>query len=404
MASNPCSEYMFLDDTACNLASLNLVKFLKNGKFDHELFSGAVQLWSLVLEISVSMASYPSKEIALRSFEYRTLGLGYANMGGLFMRLGLAYDSDEARNLAGAISALMSGEGYRASAWMAERLGPFTHFEANKDDFMRVMKNHASACDKEPSLVGVSHKPCGLSSDFPSSQEVVKAARASWKNGLEALAINGARNAQMSAIAPTGTISLLMDCDTTGIEPDYSLIKYKSLAGGGSARIVNQSTQHALTLLGYSKEQQEEMIAFILKENGVDGAPFLDPLHYSIFDCATSIQKQGRALSVECHLSMMASVQPFVSGAISKTINIPAESQVLEVKEAFLRAYNLGLKAVAIYRDRSKLSQPLSQIKEDSLRLSAFSHLACLNCGKKMLVPTGTCMRCENCGESTSCS
>lgn len=380
-ASNPCSEYMFLDDTACNLASINLVKFDKpegKGKntFDSTSFRHACRLWTLVLEISVAMAQYPSQVIAKKSHDYRTLGLGFANLGALLMRRGFAYDSDEAREFAGAISALLGGEAYLTSTLLAQELGPFERFQANSKDMQRVLRKHS-----ELVIEGQTFK------------ELWKEAKELWQVVLANAEKYGVRNAQVTAIAPTGTIGLVMDCDTTGVEPDYSLVKDKSLAGGGSYAIVNRSVAQALKFLGYGDQEAKEIEDFILKENSVYGAPHLKKEHYSVFDCA--VTKGEGKISPDGHLLMMAAVQPFISGAISKTINLPHDASVSDVKRIYLKGYELGLKAIAIYRDHSKLSQPLTAASSDE---------PCPLCGAKKLVRAGNCFKCDNCGESTSCS
>jgi ribonucleoside-diphosphate reductase alpha chain len=402
VASNPCSEYMFLDDTACNLASINLVKFLEEGRFNADSFKEAVKIWTIVLETSVGMASYPSPEIAKKSYEYRTLGLGFANLGGLLLRMGLPYDSKEGRSMAASLTSLLSGEAYRVSSLMAQDLGSFSLFEKNKKHCLRVLNNHYLSLYPQKQLEGVLIESNGIDRSYDSSKTLLELAEKTWQESLVLFKKFGLRNAQVSAIAPTGTISLLMDCDTTGIEPDFSLVKFKTLVSGGVAKIVNQSVDVVLDKLGHSKEERRDIEEFILKENGVVGAPYLDPKNYSLFDCAQDAQESKRFLSLGAHLLMMASVQPFVSGAISKTINLPSESTIEDVKKAYLKAYGLGLKSLAIYRDQSKLSQPLN-VSEDE-KSSLYSHLACLNCGEQMLLPAGTCMRCDNCGESTSCS
>ncbi|MCR9205134.1 MAG: adenosylcobalamin-dependent ribonucleoside-diphosphate reductase, partial [Halobacteriovoraceae bacterium] len=380
-ASNPCSEYMFLDDTACNLASLNLVKFDKENVFQIEDFIQACSLWTLVLEISVFMAHYPSKEIAKRSFEYRTLGLGFANLGALLMRRGIPYESEEGRNLGAAISSLMGATAYRTSSKMAKSYGPFKHFKENKERFLEILQRH--------------HKE---SLKIPLEEGILDVANKQWSKAIDGAKKYGLRNAQVSAIAPTGPIGLVMDCDTTGVEPDYSLVKSKNLAGGGAFSLINRSVPQALSSLGYGESERKEIEEFILKENETDGAPHLKSEHYPVFDCAVG-KKESRVISVDGHLNMMAAIQPFISGAISKTINLPSNSSVDTVSNVFKKAHELGLKAVAIYRDGSKLSQPLmSQVE------TPYSQEECPNCGFQKLIPSGTCYKCENCGESTSCT
>ncbi|MEZ5892798.1 MAG: vitamin B12-dependent ribonucleotide reductase [Parvularculaceae bacterium] len=453
-ASNPCSEYMFLDDTACNLASLNLAKFKTGSGFDADGFEHACRLWTLTLEISVLMAQYPSSEIARRSFDYRTLGLGFANLGGLLMMSGVAYDSDEARAIAAGISALMTGSAYRASAEMASAVGPFEKFADNRDAMLRVMRNHRRAC------VGLAiggpfedlnAAPQTFDADACPWAELTQSARRVWNEAYELGAINGFRNAQVSVVAPTGTIGLVMDCDTTGIEPDFALVKFKKLAGGGMLKIVNRAVPAALKTLGYSASEIADIESYAagratlngapgftfddLRREGfedrhikaledrlktafdltyaltpqalgedfcvnvlglreadlgmtgyevlrflgfsdeeihmanlyccgamtVEGAPHLKEEHYAVFDCATPCGRIGvRALSVEAHLKMMAAAQPFISGAISKTVNLPARASIGDCAKAYMLAWSLGLKSIALYRDGSKLSQPLA--------------------------------------------
>jgi ribonucleoside-diphosphate reductase alpha chain len=451
-ASNPCSEYMFLDDTACNLASLNLVRFLdENGKFDIDLFRHAVRIWTMVLEISVLMASFPSRKIAELSYRYRTLGLGYANIGSLLMRLGIPYDSDEGRSICGAITSIMTGEAYTTSAEMAGELGPFPGHEENAEHMLRVINNHRRAAYDAPAEMyeNLTIKPVGLSPET-TPPDLLAAARDVWNSAIELGTEHGFRNAQATVIAPTGTIGLVMDCDTTGIEPDFALVKFKKLAGGGFFKIINQSIPAALKTLGYSSEQIDDIVAYTvghgtledcptinhekLVEKGfteevlakveqalptsfeitnafaphvvgddflrsidfsdedlarwdldvlakigfsadeieaanawacgtmtVEGAPHLAAKHLPVFDCANRCGKRGkRAIRYEGHILMMGAAQPFISGAISKTINMPAEATVDDIKRAYYLAWQKMLKAVALYRDGSKLSQPLS--------------------------------------------
>lgn len=451
-ASNPCSEFMFLDDSSCNLASLNLVKFLNptTKAFEIELFRHAVRIWTIVLEISVLMAQFPSEEIALNSYLFRPLGLGYANMGSLFMQLGLAYDSEEARNLAGAISAIMTGQAYSTSAEMAEVLGVFKKYSINKKDMLKVIKNHRHlAYGETDKLEGVSVVPRCLDQES-TPESLLKNAQECWDEALELGQKNGYRNAQVTVIAPTGTIGLVMDCDTTGIEPDYALVKLKKLIGGGYFKIANQSVPAGLQALGYTQEEIKQITDYMtgtgslnnpsainftsLKEKGftdeelnkidaslksafdinfvftkltigesvierlgisnetyskenfnllyelgfsrqdvdtankiicgtmtIEGAPILKPEHYSVFDCASKCGIMGsRFISYNGHIMMMSAVQPFVSGAISKTINIPNETTFEEIEDIHMKSWKLGLKAIALYRDGSKVSQPLN--------------------------------------------
>ncbi|MEO0481864.1 MAG: vitamin B12-dependent ribonucleotide reductase [Planctomycetota bacterium] len=459
-ASNPCSEYMFLDDTACNLASLNLAKFLdENGEFQLELFEHATRIWTIVLEISVLMASFPSREIAERSYRYRTLGLGYANLGTVLMRLGLAYDSPEGRAIAGAITAILCGRSYETSAEMAGELGAFPGFQKNRQHMLRVMRNHRRAAYADPSAdyEGLTITPHGLD-EKRCPDALLKAARVSWDRALELGQKNGYRNAQVTVIAPTGTIGLVMDCDTTGVEPDFALVKFKKLAGGGYFKIINQSLPLAFKRLGYTTAQIDDIVSYAvgrktlagapflnhetLKARGfgdeqlqilesalegafeigfvfnaatlgedfckqklglddrqltdfrfdlldhlgfskaqvaqandyvcgtmtVEGAPHLKDEHLPVFDCANRCGKIGRRfIAFQAHIDMMASVQPFISGAISKTINMPNDATVSDVRDAYERSWASMVKAVALYRDGSKLSQPLSSISEDDL-------------------------------------
>ncbi len=451
-ASNPCSEYMFLDDTACNLASLNLVKFLTaDGGFDIEAFRHAVRLWTMVLEISVLMASFPSRRIAELSYRYRTLGLGYANLGSLLMRLGKPYDSAEGRAICGAVTALMTGEAYATSAEMAAELGPFPAFADNRESMLRVIRNHRRAAYNAPAdeYEGLTVTPTGIDPDLAPA-ELLAAARRAWDRALELGEKHGYRNAQATVLAPTGTIGLVMDCDTTGIEPDFALVKFKKLAGGGFFKIINQAIPEALTRLGYSQSEIDDIVAYTighgtlegcptinpaaLRERGLDdeaigrveaalgsafelknafaphilgeellarlgfddndladwnldvlnrlgfspeeidaantwacgtmtveGAPHLKREHLAVFDCANRCGRKGRRfIRFEGHILMMAAAQPFISGAISKTINMPSDATVADVKRAYRLAWEKMLKAVALYRDGSKLSQPLS--------------------------------------------
>ena len=453
-ASNPCSEYMFLDDTACNLASVNLLKFRTDDGFDADGFEHACRLWTLTLEISVLMAQYPSAEIARRSYDYRTLGLGFANLGGLLMASGLAYDSNEGRAVAAGVSALMTGSAYRASAETAAAVGPFAHFKDNRDAMLRVLRNHRRACVGTAmggAFEGLNVEPAQFDAGACPWKALTDAARRVWNEAYELGAINGFRNAQVSAIAPTGTIGLVMDCDTTGIEPDFALVKFKKLAGGGNLKIINRAVPAALKALGYGEDEIADITHYAigrgtlkdapgvslddLREEGfedrhitaleerlktafdmtyafapqalgedfcrnilgltdgdmaatgyevlrslgfadeeihqanlfccgamtVEGAPHLKEEHYAVFDCASPCGRIGeRALSVEAHLKMMAAAQPFISGAISKTANLPGYATIGDCAKAYMLAWRMGLKAIALYRDGSKLSQPLA--------------------------------------------
>lgn len=469
-ASNPCSEYMFLDDTACNLASLNLVKFLDpvTGMFDVDEYIHACEIWTVVLEISVLMAQFPSEEIAMRSFQYRTLGLGYANIGALLMRMGLAYDSEEGRNIAAALTAIMGGTTYKVSALLAKEHGAFERYEANKEHMLKVIRNHRRAVYADSGYEGLTVNPQPLNTKLV-PKYMSEAAKKSWDEALKLGEEYGYRNAQTTVIAPTGTIGLVMDCDTTGIEPDFALVKFKKLAGGGYFKIINQSVPDALKQLGYKENQIEAIekyavghgtlvgcetinhdnlrklgftdekisiiegslesafdISFvfnrynlgdefitetlnidtekldspdlnILQELGftktdiqkandyvcgtmtIEGAPELDDKHLSVFDCANKCGRYGkRLISWEGHIRMMAAAQPYLSGAISKTINMPNEASVSEIAEAYRLSWSLMTKANAIYRDGSKLSQPLNAQAFEDLGLledyDDFSH------------------------------
>lgn len=451
-ASNPCSEYMFLDNTACNLASLNLRRFYNedNGIFDVAGFEYMVRLWTVVLEISVLMAQFPSPEVAQLSYDYRTLGLGYANLGSMLMVSGIPYDSEEARGIAGAITAIMNGVAYKTSAEMAKCLGAFPRYAENKEHMMRVMRNHrAAAYDAVDAFEGLEIAPVGINARY-CPDYLLKAATRAWDEAVQMGDLYGYRNAQATVIAPTGTIGLVMDCDTTGVEPDFALVKFKKLSGGGYFKIINQSIPAALKKLGYTPEQSDAIVKYakghgtfagapfinhqslsekgfiaaelkkldvavesafeigfvfnvynlgeeclqrlgftseqyfapdfnLLEELGftedemdaandyvcgtmtVEGAPYLKPEHLSVFDCANKCGKKGkRFIHAHGHIRMMGAVQPFISGAISKTINLPNEADIDEIKDCYYLSWKLGLKACALYRDGSKLSQPLS--------------------------------------------
>jgi len=458
--SNPCSEYMFLDDTACNLASLNLLAFLKDGAFDAAAYEHATRLWTVTLEISVTMAQFPSPEIARRSYEFRTLGLGYANIGGLLMTLGFSYDSDEGRALCGALTAILTGTSYATSAEMAGELGPFPGYAKNAEHMLRVIRNHRLAAYSEAQgYASLRSLPVALDATNCPDPLLVERARASWDRALELGRDHGFRNAQATVIAPTGTIGLVMDCDTTGIEPDFALVKFKKLAGGGYFKIINRAVPAALTRLGYDAAERKAIIDYAVGHGSLKGAPGVseerliklgfgpdelarveealgsafdikfvfnqftlgrefcievlgipadrldDPAfdllahigftakeieaanthvcgtmtlegapglreeHLGVFDCANPCGRIGkRFLSVEAHIDMMAAAQSFISGAISKTINMPNAATIEDCKEAYLRSWRKGCKANALYRDGSKLSQPLSAslIDEDT--------------------------------------
>ncbi len=353
-ASNPCSEYMFLDDTACNLASLNLMKFRKdvNGlqEFDSESFKSASAVIITAMEILVGNSSYPTPAIEQNSHDFRPLGIGFANLGALLMSRGLAYDSDEGRNLAAAIMSLLSGHTYYQSAKIAERLAPAVGFALNREPWLEVIGMHRQA-SYEMDAKGV---PADLMFE----------ARKSWDNALDHGTKHGMRNAQISVLAPTGTIAFLMDCDTTGIEPDIALVKYKWLVGGGMMKIVNNTVPEALTRLGYTSEQSAEILAHIDKQDTIEGAPHIKPEHLSVFDCAFKAKNGSRTIHYMGHLRMMSAVQPFISGAISKTVNMPNEATVAEIEKVYMEGWKMGLKAIAIYRDGSKRQQALTTSKE----------------------------------------
>jgi ribonucleoside-diphosphate reductase alpha chain len=453
-ASNPCSEYLFLDDTACNLASINLLKFKTEDGFDVAGFEHACRLWTTTLEISVAMAQYPSATIARKSHDYRTLGLGYANLGALAMASGVPYDSATARAIGAAVSSLLTGAAYRASAEMAGSIGAFPEWRANRDAMLKVIRNHRRAAvgtRQGGAFEGLKRPPRTLDAAACPWPALAKRAQTVWNEAYELGTLNGFRNAQVSAIAPTGTIGLVMDCDTTGIEPDYALVKFKKLAGGGQIKIINRSVPAALKTLAYSDREIAEIVDYVvgrgtldgapgvfpeaLREEGfadkhlkalderlklafdvtfaftpealgedfcrhilgfsddqmgnsgyqtlrdlgfsdedihaaniycvgamtIEGAPHLKLEHYSVFDCATPCGRIGeRSLSVDAHLEMMAAAQPFVSGGISKTVNLPNRATVADCGATYLKAYELGLKSIALYRDGSKLSQPLA--------------------------------------------
>ncbi|MEQ8763664.1 MAG: vitamin B12-dependent ribonucleotide reductase [Planctomycetota bacterium] len=458
-ASNPCSEYMFIDDTACNLASANLMRFYDPGtrQFDIEGYRHVCRLWTVVLEISVLMAQYPSPEIAQKSYDYRTLGLGYANLGSLLMVMGIPYDSDEGRAIAGAVTAVMTGTAYATSALMAKELGAFPRYTANRDAMLRVIRNHRRVAYDVPNkeYEGLTITPVGIPAEH-CPKDLLEAARHAWDEALELGKLHGYRNAQTTVLAPTGTIGLLMDCDTTGVEPDFALVKFKKLAGGGYFKIINESVPPALRALGYSEAQTKAIVEYCrgrgtlvgaphvnhdsLRERGFDdealakvekalgqafdirfaitphilgeefcrdtlglandqladwtfdllaslgfapdqirladeycsgtmtieGAPHLKDEHLPVFDCANRCGRKGRRfIRAEAHILMMAAAQPFLSGAISKTINMPADATVEDVKAAYEMSWKLCLKANALYREGSKLSQPLSAARDD---------------------------------------
>ncbi|WP_439378224.1 vitamin B12-dependent ribonucleotide reductase [Amycolatopsis lexingtonensis] len=349
-ASNPCSEYMHLDNSSCNLASLNLLKFVTpEGTFDAPLFARAVEFVITAMDVSICFADFPTEPIADTTRKFRQLGIGYANLGALLMALGHAYDSDGGRALAAAITSLMTGVSYRRSAEMAQVVGAYEGYARNAESHQRVMRKHAAANE----LVRTYH----------SNDAAVRAlATQEWKKGIDIGTKHGWRNAQASVLAPTGTIGFMMDCDTTGIEPDFSLVKFKKLVGGGSMQIVNQTVPRALTALGYQDEQVEAIVEYVAQNGHVVDAPGLRPEHYEVFDCAVG----ERSIAPMGHVRMMAAVQPFLSGAISKTVNMPESATVEEVEEIYFQGWKLGLKALAIYRDNCKVGQPLSTAKKES--------------------------------------
>jgi len=350
-ASNPCSEYMFLDDTACNLASLNLMKYVTtSGQFDVAAFKHAVDVTITAQEILVDNASYPTARIAENSHNFRPLGLGYANLGALLMSMALPYDSEEGRDMAGAVTALMCGEAYAQSSRIAERMGAFPGYEMNREPMLDVIRMHRDA------MRGIKLEHV--------QPDLFMAAQESWDTSLRNGEKFGFKNSQVTVLAPTGTIGFMMDCDTTGIEPDLALVKYKKLVGGGLIKIVNNTVPQALMKLGYTPEQSSEIVSHIDKNGKIEGAPYLKAEHLPIFDCSLAPQGGGRSISWTGHVKMMAAAQPFLSGAISKTINMPEESTTEDIMNAYIESWKLGLKAVAIYRDNSKRSQPLSAAKD----------------------------------------
>ncbi len=351
-ASNPCSEYMYLDDSACNLASLNLMKFVKaDGEFDIEAYKHAVRIVLTAQEIIVDNASYPTPRIGENSRDFRPLGLGYANLGALLMNRGLAYDSDGGRSYAAAITAIMQGEAELQSARISrDQGGPFAGYAENREPYLKVMRQHRDAAYRlQDSLV---------------PEDLLDAALTTWDEVIALGEKAGFRNGQVSVLAPTGTIAFLMDCDTTGVEPDIALIKYKRLVGGGYLKIVNQTVPHALKRLGYDAKQTEEIVAYIDEHETIEGAPHLKDAHLDVFDCAFKPANGSRSIHYNGHLKMMAAVQPFISGAISKTVNMPEASTPEEIAKVYIDGWKLGLKAIAVYRDNSKRSQPLNTKRE----------------------------------------
>jgi ribonucleoside-diphosphate reductase alpha chain len=345
--SNPCSEYMFLDNTACNLASLNLMRFLDDdGSFNTEAFRQAVDVFITAQDIIVDQARYPTEAITENSRRYRTLGLGYANLGALLMAKGLPYDSADGRAYAAAVTALLTGEAYCQSARLAEQQGPFTNYDENREPMLRVIDKHRAALQAHVTETVPTH--------------LADAAHEAWLEARTLGEVSGYRNAQVSVLAPTGTIAFMMDCDTTGVEPDLALVKFKNLVGGGTMKIVNRTVPMALKRLGYSLHDREEVVAYIEDHGTVEGAQPLAPEHLPIFDCALRPQEGSRSISPEGHVRMMGAVQPFISGAISKTVNMPEEATVEDVEQVFVDSWRMGLKAITVYREGSKRTQPLT--------------------------------------------
>ena len=360
-ASNPCSEYMFLDDSACNLASINLMKFVReDGEFDPVGFEAACRTLITAQEILVDNSSYPTPAIARNSHDYRPLGLGYANLGALLMSRGLPYDSDAGRDYAAAITAIMHGAAYAQSARVArDHGGPFAGYEVNREPFLRVMRKHRAALKD----IDKTHVP----------KDLMQAAKGLWDEVIEMGEEHGFRNAQSTVLAPTGTIGFMMDCDTTGVEPDIALVKYKKLVGGGLMKIVNQTVPMALGKLGYSAQQVKEIVEYIDEHETIEGAPHIKDSHLAVFDCAFKPARGVRSIHYMGHIKMVGATQPFLSGAISKTVNVPKEATVEEIEQAYIDSWRLGAKAVSIYRDGSKRTQPLNTSKDKQAAAAAVS-------------------------------
>jgi ribonucleoside-diphosphate reductase alpha chain len=353
-ASNPCSEYMFLNDSACNLASINLMKFVKaDGEFDTVSYKACIRTLITAQEIIVDNASYPSPAIEKNSHAYRPLGLGYANLGALLMSRGLPYDSDTGRDYAAALTALMTGEAYAQSARISrDHGGPFSGYEKNREPFLRVMRKHRDAMrDVNPRNIPT---------------DMYAAAKTSWDDAVELGEQHGYRNAQATVLAPTGTIGFMMDCDTTGVEPDIALVKYKKLVGGGMMKIVNQTVPMALKKLGYTQPQIDAIVEYIDTNETIEGAPGLKDAHLPVFDCAFKAAKGHRSIHYMGHIKMMGATQPFISGAISKTVNVPKDATVDDITQAYIQSWKIGAKAISIYRDGSKRTQPLNTSKDKS--------------------------------------
>ncbi len=346
-ASNPCSEYMHLDDSACNLASLNLMKFIKDdGLFNVTAFRAAVRTMTMAMDIVVAGSAYPTEKITKNAKDFRELGLGYANLGAMLMYKGLPYDSYEGRALAGAITALMTGEAYLTSTYVAERVGPFAGYETNKKPMQKILRMHRGEVDH----IDANHV----------QKDLIDAAYEAWDKTVERTQKHGIRNSQASVLAPTGTIAFMMDCDTTGVEPDFSLIKYKKMVGGGFLKIINRTLPHALSNLGYSAKEVEDITLFVEENDRIEGAPHIKDEHLAVFDCATNAPGGVRSIHYMGHIRMMAAAQPFISGAISKTVNLPSSATVEDITNVYMDSWKLGLKAVAVYRDGSKGAQPLN--------------------------------------------
>ena len=373
-ASNPCSEYMFLDDSACNLSSLNLMKFVgEDGEFDVVSYEAACKVMITAQEILVDNASYPTPAIAKNSHEYRPLGLGYANLGALLMSRGLPYDGDNGRDYAAILTAIMHGAAYAQSARIArDHGGPFAGYEKNREPFMRVIRKHRAAL-KDIDKTNV-------------PKELYTRAREIWDECVELGEQHGYRNAQVTVLAPTGTIGFMMDCDTTGVEPDIALVKYKKLVGGGLMKIVNQSVPSALTKLGYSQAEIKDIIEYIDEQETIEGAPHLKDAHLPVFDCAFKPARGSRSIHYMGHVRMMGAVQPFISGAISKTVNVPKEASVEEIEQAYIDSWRIGAKAVSIYRDGSKRTQPLNTSRDKS-PIAAIAALAESNVPRRRRLP-----------------
>lgn len=401
-ASNPCSEYLFLDDTACNLASLNLLSFFnQENEFLQADYQHAIRLWTFVLDISVSMAQFPSKEIAKRSYQYRTLGLGLTNMAAVLMAKGLAYDSDHARSWVQAVCSLLGATAWQTSIELAQRKAPFERFAKNKKHLLNVLEMHTQAASGKWTKQAALKTSPYLLERFPDNKKVFEHAYEIWQQVCLDAKKYGVRNAQTTLIAPTGTISLVMDCETTGIEPEYALVKWKDLSGGGRLDFKNSLVERALISLGVEDEKKRRVLDYMGQHHGFENCPDLSEEQKKVFDCARPSTVGGkRMLHYNAHLLMVAAAQPFLCGAISKTINLNQDISLKEVEDIFLQAYKLMIKAVAIYRDSSKLSQPLN-LKE--VERAGFLGFSCPFCQQQKLIRTGTCYRCENCGESTSC-